>query len=55
VKRALYRLGTWGDRRHWELFAWRFQVVRWCSGAPCHLEGVQSRHGVQVSYRRQRY
>jgi len=32
-----------GDRKHWELSAWRLNIGRWCPGAPCHLPGVHYR------------
>ena len=48
----LHRWTTWGDLRHWEVFAGQLLVYRWCSGAPCHL--ATSRHPVRLSYRRRR-
>lgn len=43
--------GKWGDRKHWELFAWRFRITRWCPGAPCRLEEVrQERHWVHINF-----
>jgi hypothetical protein len=44
-----YRLGTWGDRKHWEVTIGRLNISRWCASAPCHLPGYErSRHWVSL-------
>jgi len=38
-----------GDRKHWELDAWRLNVSRWCPGAPDCLPGVaHRRHRIRI-------
>ena len=40
----------YGDRKHWGVDIGRWNISRWCPGAPCHLPGVKrGRHWITVN------
>jgi hypothetical protein len=42
--RRWWQIGSWGDRKHWEVTIGDRNVCRWCAGSKC--EG--SRHPIRV-------
>lgn len=41
---------TWKNLRHWTIHISRWEIERWCAGAPCHLT-ANRRHPIRVYQR----